>query len=127
MAPEKATIESENPFKADGLTAAIKTALKDSGKTFEDVDYRIVDVNGEHYAFKEASLALSRSMHILKEEFDIWHPSDCIGETGAAVGPIVLGIALDAARKGYAPGDGVLCHFSNDDGLRSAMVLRYTG
>ena len=36
-----------------------------------------------------------------------------------------MGLALAAARKGYAPGPGVLCHFSNDDGKRAAMILRY--
>jgi hypothetical protein len=34
-------------------------------------------------------------------------------------------MALTAAQKGYAPGPGVLCHFSNDGPERAAMILRY--
>ena len=61
-----------------------------------------------------------------KEEFDIWLPVDCIGEVGAAIVPVILGMALAAAKKGYAPGNGVLCHFGNDDGQRAAMFLSYS-
>ena len=90
-----------------------------------DLDFRITDNSGEQYYFKESALALSRNLRQRKTAFDIWHPADCIGEVGAAIGPCVLGIALAAARKGYAPGPGVLCHFANDDGERAALMLRY--
>ena len=121
---EKATVDSEEPLRAEGLTQAIKAALGDSGKTFKELDYRITDNSGEQYGFKEAALAITRLLRERKEEFDIWHPADCIGEVGAATVPLVLGVALIAARKGYAPGQGVLCHFSADGELRAAMVLR---
>jgi 3-oxoacyl-[acyl-carrier-protein] synthase I len=124
---EKVNVYSEEPLHADGLSDAIKAALADAGKTFKDLDYRITDVSGEEYAFREASLALSRSMRILKPEFDIWHPADCIGEVGAAIVPCILGVALTAARKEYAPGKGVLCHFSGDFGDRAALVAQYQG
>ena len=61
--------------------------------------------------------------HKRKEEFDIWHPADCIGEVGAAALPCMLGVALFAARKAYAPGANILCHLGNDDGKRAALVL----
>ncbi len=32
-------------------------------------------------------------------------------------------VAAAAAGKGYAPGRGVLCHMSNDDGRRAAVIL----
>ena len=123
---EQATIESEEPLRADGMAAAVRAALLDAGATFDDVDYRLTDCNGEQYAFKEAALTLSRTMRQLKPEFDIWHPADCIGEVGAAIVPIVLGVAKAAAEKKYAPGPGVLCHFGNDDGARAAMVLHFS-
>jgi len=123
---EKAHIDSEEPMKADGMVQAVKAALSESKQELGDLDYRITDVNGEQYGFKEASLVLTRLLRKRKEEFDIWHPADCIGEVGAAIVPCVLGVALTAARKGYAPGHGVLCHFGNDDGMRGALVLRYS-
>lgn len=120
---EKATIDSEEPLRADGLVQAIKLALAEANLSMGDLDYRITSVNGEQYWFKEAALALTRILRERKEEFDIWHAADCIGELGAAIVPCTLGIALAASRKQYAPGKRALCHFSSDNGLRAAMVL----
>jgi 3-oxoacyl-[acyl-carrier-protein] synthase-1 len=39
----------------------------------------------------------------------------------------MLGVALIAARKGYAAGDPVLAHSGNDDGRRAAIVLSAKG
>lgn len=121
---EKATVESDEPLRGDGLAQAFRAVLDAAGCSFEKVDYRITDANGEQYHFKEATLAMSRTMRVLKTKFDIWHPADCIGEVGAAIVPCVIGVARAAALKSYAPGQGALCHFSNDDGGRAAMVLR---
>ena len=54
---EKATINTEEPFRADGMAQAIRDAFRNSGCTYDDVDYRITDISGEQYAFKEAALA----------------------------------------------------------------------
>ena len=60
-----------------------------------------------------------------RHEFqDIWHPADCIGETGAAALPVHAGRrALSPRARGYAAGDRVLAHSGNDDGSRAALVL----
>lgn len=120
---EPATVESEEPLKADGLVAAIRGALSDAGRTMADMDYRITDLSGEQYGFKEASLALSRTLRTRKERFDLWHPADCIGEVGAAIIPCMLGVLQAATRKNYAPGKYALCHAANDDGERACMVV----
>jgi 3-oxoacyl-[acyl-carrier-protein] synthase-1 len=122
---EKATVESEEPLRADGLVEALRAAMKDAKVTFDQVDFRIVDSSGEQYAFKEAALAIGRTVRKVKAQFPIWHPADCIGEVGSAIGPLILGIALAAMRKGYAPGAGILCHVADDDGRRAALVLHH--
>jgi 3-oxoacyl-[acyl-carrier-protein] synthase-1 len=122
---EKAHIESEEPLRADGLTAAIKAALSHAALGLADLDFRITDANGEQYLFKEASLALSRILRKRKEEFDIWHPAECTGEVGAASLPVMLAVAEAACRKGYALGRKILCHCGNDDGRRAAVIVGY--
>jgi 3-oxoacyl-[acyl-carrier-protein] synthase-1 len=122
---ERVAVEAEEPLRADGLVEAIRALKDDGGVIVEDADYRYTDCNGEQYGFKQDRLAIMRTMRRLTPRFDHLHPADCIGEVGAAVGPCVLGLALTAARKGYSPGRGVLCHFSNDDGERAALLLRY--
>jgi 3-oxoacyl-[acyl-carrier-protein] synthase-1 len=112
------------PMRADGLAEAFRAAFREAGYGFPEVHYRIADVAGEHYAFKEAALALLRTMRVRKENFFLWHPADCVGRVGAASVPLILGVALAAARRSYSPGPGALCHFADDDGLRAAVVLR---
>ncbi len=124
LAREDATIESEEPLRAEGLIQAIREAFREGNMTYEDVQYRITDLNGEHYKFKEMVLVMMRIHGKPKPKlFDLWHPIEYIGDVGAAIGPIVLGVALDAIQKGYAVGPGVLCTFGNDNGERAAMVL----
>ena len=122
---EPAHIDSGEPLRADGLTQAIKASLVDSGRQLHELDFRITDNSGEQYYFKEASLALSRTLRQRKEVFDIWHPAECTGETGAASGVAVIATADDACRKGYSPGPQVLSHWANDAGQRAAVTLQY--
>ena len=107
------------------MVQAFKGAFTDAGCTLGDLDYRITDSNGEQYWFKEATLALDRILRNRKELFEIWHPADCIGEIGAAIGPCTFGLALQASRKRYAFGRGPLCHFSAEDSERLALVLKF--
>ncbi|MGE8312640.1 MAG: hypothetical protein ACN6QR_24145, partial [Pseudomonas protegens] len=95
------------------------------GCGLEQMDYRLTDISGEQYYFKEASLALSRTLRVRKEFFHLWHPADCIGEVGAAIGPTMLAVALAASRKGYGDGPNILCHLGNDAGQRAAALLSY--
>ncbi len=124
IAKENATIESENPLRGDGLTQAIGEAFKQSGLTIQEMYYRITDLNGEHYKFKEMVFAMMRYERKPKPKlFDLWHPIEFIGDVGAAIGPIVLSVAFHACQKNYGVGPTVLCTFGNDDGERAALVV----
>jgi 3-oxoacyl-[acyl-carrier-protein] synthase-1 len=126
FAYEKAHIRTEEPLRGDGLTSAIKEALADAGCEMHHMDFRITDLSGEQYYFKEASLALARTLRQLKEEFDIWHPAECIGESGALAGVAVLAVAHAACHKAYAPGPNILMHMANDEGQRAAAIAQFT-
>jgi 3-oxoacyl-[acyl-carrier-protein] synthase I len=123
FARETSTIESEKPLRGDGMVEAIRSALAAAGIGFEQIDYRISDLSGEHYRFKEVALATSRLMRQHKPDFGILHPADCVGEVGAAALPTMLGVLHGGARKGYLPGLTFLAHLSNDDDKRAALVL----
>lgn len=123
-AQEVCTIESGEPLRALGLTAAVRSAVAEAGCTLGELDCRLSDANGEQYAFREASLALSRTMRERKERFPLVTPADCVGEVGAAVGPLLLAVALASHRKRYGPGSRTLLHVGSDSGLRVAAVLR---
>ncbi|MBS0341177.1 MAG: hypothetical protein JSS56_11665 [Proteobacteria bacterium] len=124
---EAAHIDSEEPLRAEGLSAAIKSALGQAGLQMHDMSFRITDVSGEQYYFKEAALALSRTLRQRKTAFDIWHPAECTGEAGALVGASVIAVADTACRKDYANGPAILAHMANDGGQRAAVTLHYRG
>jgi 3-oxoacyl-[acyl-carrier-protein] synthase-1 len=119
---EVAHIESQEPLKADGLVKAIKDGLTDAGLEMTDLDFRITDLSGEQYHFKEASLALSRTLKTPKPEFDIWHPADCIGDVGSVLGVVILVVLKTACEKNYSKGHKILVHMGNNDGKRSSLI-----
>jgi len=125
FAMEKAHIGSGEPLLAEGLSAAIKIALAEAGCGLHELDYRISDISGEQYYFKEAALALLRVLRQRKEEFDLWHPAEGIGEAGATAGVAALTVAAVAARNAYALGPRVLAHLANDAGQRAAAILQF--
>jgi 3-oxoacyl-[acyl-carrier-protein] synthase-1 len=125
FASEQAHIESEQPLRAEGLVRAIRSALGDAGCTMGDLDFRITDISGEHYYFKEAAHALSRLLKVRKQEFDLWHPAQCIGETGAVIGVASIVVLHAACHKGYTPGTNMLFHAGNDSGERTALILNF--
>jgi 3-oxoacyl-[acyl-carrier-protein] synthase I len=124
---EKAHIDSGDPLRADGLTTAIRGVLTDACCEMHDLDYRITDLSGEQYYFKEAALALGRILRRRKEDFDIWHPAESIGESGAAVGVAILAVVSAACHKAYTVGPNILVHFANDSGRRAALALHFRG
>jgi 3-oxoacyl-[acyl-carrier-protein] synthase-1 len=120
---EAATIESELPLKGDGLALAYRQALDSAGLGMHEVDFRIADLSGEQYWFKEAALAQARVMRQHRAFQDLWHPADCIGETGAAAAACLMGVVWHAMRKFCAPGPLALAQACNDDGRRIVMIL----
>jgi 3-oxoacyl-[acyl-carrier-protein] synthase-1 len=124
---EPAHIDSGEPLRANGLSAAIKAALSDAGRQMHDMDFRITDISGEQYYFKEAALSVSRTLRVRKEEFDLWHPAECTGESGSAAGAAIIALADAACRKGYSRGHDILAHLANDGGHRAALTLQFQG
>ncbi|MEQ1777419.1 MAG: hypothetical protein ABL863_02620 [Nitrosomonas sp.] len=120
---ELAHVDSDEPLRADGLTAAIRESLGDAGCEMSDLDFRITDISGDQYYFKEASLALLRTLHKPKKEFDIWHPADCIGEVGAVMGLVMVAVLKTACEKAYSKGHCILAHLGNEDGKRSSIIF----
>jgi len=120
---EPAPRGSGQPTRAEGMVQAFQSALVDASWVLGQADYRIADVSGEQYGFKEAALAVTRVLRTRKEEFDIWHPADCVGETGAAAPLMMLAVACAAAEKEYAPGPRAIAQVANDGAERAAFLV----
>jgi 3-oxoacyl-[acyl-carrier-protein] synthase-1 len=122
---EPSAVDPARPLRADGLTMAIRAALTEAERVLHELDFRIADLSGEQVYFKEAALALARTLTGRKEAFDLWHPAESVGETGAASGAIMLAFADAACRKAYAPGNRLLLHMAADGGRRAAIVAEF--
>lgn len=121
---EPGGIESTQPTRGEGLTRALRAALEDAGVSMTEIGFRLSDLSGEHYKFKEAMFAAMRlDPRPRAEPLPMWHPIEYLGEIGAAVLPCLLAWADHAMRQGYADGPRALCHVGSDPGERAAFVL----
>ena len=111
------------PLRGDGMTNAYRAAFRETGMEMNQLGYRIADLIGEQYWFKQSALASLRLIRGRHEFQDIWSPGESLCNIGAAVVPMMVGMAFTAALKGYAAGNPVLVEASGDDGACGAAVL----
>jgi 3-oxoacyl-[acyl-carrier-protein] synthase-1 len=111
------------PLRGDGMAEAYRGALGQAGNSMADVEYRISDLIGEQYFFKQTALAHLRLERGRSAFQDLWSPAEMVGNIGAAVVPLMAGWALTAAERGYAHGTPVLVEASSDGGACGAAVF----
>ncbi|ODT06062.1 MAG: 3-oxoacyl-ACP synthase [Mesorhizobium sp. SCN 65-20] len=111
------------PLRGDGMTAAYQGALTECGIEMARLGYRIADLIGEQYWFKQSALASIRLVRGAHGFQDIWSPAESLGNVGAAVVPIMIGMAMTAAAKGYSGGTPVLIEASSDSGACGAALF----
>lgn len=111
------------PLRGDGMARSYRLALDEAGVDLAGVEYRVSDLIGEQFFFKQAALASLRLERGRSAFQDLWSPAESLGNVGAAVVPIMVGHAFMAAKKGYAPGSPVLIEASGDDGACGTAVF----
>ena len=122
---EKASVSSEDPLLGIGLSDAARSALGEAGLQMHEIHFRLSDVTGESYGFKEQSIVIGRLIRVHREEgFPLLHCAEYIGNTGAAAGIIELIVSFHAYQKRYNPGDIAICFTSADSGKRAVSILR---
>lgn len=121
---ESAAVMTEEPLLGLGLTAASKIALSEAGIQMHQIAFRLSDITGESYGFREQALVVGRLLRVhRKEGYPIWHVSESIGDTGSAAGIIQLILSFHAYHKGYAPGEVAMCFSSAESGRRAVVLL----
>lgn len=120
---EAATVLSDEPLLGQGLAQAARGALTEAGLQMHDIDYRLADVTGESYGFKEQALTLARTMRVRKEALPLRHFADTIGDVGAAAGACAIALAAYDLQAGRTSTGPVLCTTSAVPGDRAAAVV----
>lgn len=111
------------PLRGDGMTRAYQLAMDEANVDLAHVEYRISDLIGEQYFFKQATLASLRLERGRTPFQDLWSPAENLGNIGAAVVPVMIAQLMTAETRGYAPGSPALMEGSGDDGACGAAVF----
>lgn len=104
------------------LTAAWSAALEGLHGDAR-VDRAIGDLDGETVRADELGFTLARLGPRLADPDAILAPAAAWGNVGAASGPLFVGLALAAARRGWAAGPHTLI-WTRSEELRAAALLR---
>jgi len=116
-------LEIELPLMGIGLSQATKQALLDADINMGDIDSQFSDATGEQYGFKEHALMIGKVLRTRKEELEIWHFAENVGDTGSVSGLLQVIKVFFSVNKGYSIGFNALGLTSSINGKRAAAVF----
>jgi 3-oxoacyl-[acyl-carrier-protein] synthase I len=118
---EEGHLYSDKPYKGDGLSSAFLNFFEEN-----KLDGLVQDVytsmNGENHWAKEWGVAFMRTHSLFNSEHGMHHPADCFGDTGAASGIILTGLAAIGIKQGYRRSP-CLVACSSDFGERAVTAV----
>jgi 3-oxoacyl-[acyl-carrier-protein] synthase-1 len=116
---------SGRPNHGKGLAKTILAALKQAGLPADAMHHRLSGASGESFFMDEGTSAWAR---VLRAPSPPGYTAELVasscGELGAAIGPLLVALALDMARKDWAAGPHTLLHLSSESPPRAALVLQ---
>ncbi|MEM6994654.1 MAG: beta-ketoacyl synthase N-terminal-like domain-containing protein, partial [Myxococcota bacterium] len=121
---EARPIGPEEPVRAEGLSRVVHSCLDAVPELSPAL--AVADLNGERWRSLEWALMKTRCLGRLGD-FALLHPSDCVGDVGAAGGGLHVATAIRALERGYSGGESVLLTSSSPLGPRAAAVLATAG
>ncbi|MGH7129888.1 MAG: hypothetical protein ACREIV_15060, partial [Planctomycetaceae bacterium] len=121
QAMEPGHLYSEQPYRGDGLAMAVQQTVA-SASSVLPVGEVYSSMNGESHWAKEWGVAFIRNRTAFAEDYRTHHPADCFGDTGAASGPIMAGLAVLGFADAYRT-PPALVYGSSDRGQRAAVLI----
>lgn len=112
---------SDEPSKGEGLTKAFYQIFKEKPDLIMEISDVFSDLNGEYYRSKEWGFIENR-FFADNRDFKLWHPADCIGDTGGAFSGILTGIGCEHIMK-KEDTKKILVFSSDEDGDRGVVIL----
>ncbi len=100
---EKGHRYSSEPYRGDGLADAFEALFQEVATDYPKVRCVYAGFNGEELPAKEWGVAQLRSSERFASDAKFETPADCIGDAGAALGAIMVGLAAMAINKGHLP------------------------
>lgn len=119
---EEGHLYSEQSYRGDGLAGTLAQLLA-GGHAAEPIREVFSSMNGENYWAKEWGVAFVQHREAFHPDHRLHHPADCFGDTGAACGPLLVGLAVVGLGQGYRQGP-CLVYASSDHEERAALAIR---
>lgn len=118
---EEGHLYSDKPYQGDGLAGAFEDFFTQSGIK-EPIEEVYSSMNGENHWAKEWGVAFMRNQSSFNPEHSMFHPAECFGDSGAASGILLAGIAAIGINNG-ASNSPVLVTCSSDFGQRAVVGI----
>jgi 3-oxoacyl-[acyl-carrier-protein] synthase I len=118
---EPGHLYSQEPYRGDGLASALSQLVQ-----LDDLPAPVAEVyssmNGESHWAKEWGVGYLRTRPAFLPTHGMHHPADSLGDTGAACGPLMIGLAALGINGRYRR-TPALVYGSSDRGHRAAVVV----
>lgn len=106
-----------------GLSRAFSQAFRHLDSIGGTVDYMICDLNGESDRADKFAYTIVRHSDRFHDPMQFKTPAECVGDLGAASGPLFVALAAHAGIKRPQDGDNCLVFASSDQGQHAAALI----
>ncbi len=120
-AMEAGHLQNREAFRGDGLSEAFNRFFTQHASK-DPMREVYSPMNGESYWGKEWGVAFIRNKAAFDPGHGMHHPADCFGDTGAASGPLLTGLAACGITQGYRQSP-CLIYTSSDSGARAVLAV----
>ena len=114
---------SQEPYRGEGLAEAFRALWASNRTSASPIRCVYAGLNGESFWAKEWGVAFLRARARFAEDVNLHHPVENFGDPGAALGPLMLGLAAIGLQRGYRRGP-CLVWCSSDREERGAALMR---
>lgn len=124
---ETKKIKTDTLCLGEGLTECVRETTKSLQLPEQAIDGIICDINGERYRAEEWGFVILRCAEAFVDPTAYEQPATYWGDVGAASGPLFIGMAVTAGKRGWAKGNRYMIWNSSESGERAAVLLELNG
>ncbi|QRK07169.1 hypothetical protein JQX13_45175 [Archangium violaceum] len=105
---EKGHLYATEPHLGEGLSDAFRELFSSLAGQAPRVRCVYAGLNGESFWSKEWGVSYLRHSRYFEEGFRFEHPVDCMGDPGAALGPLLVSLTAIGIQRGYREAPGLI-------------------